>query len=529
MDGGAIYIKETQLLNENNTVKIIDCNFASNTAGYNGGGICADEDGNTLLFLLNSNFTGKKAEETGGGLYLVCRCSLDLCEFIENQAQSVGGAYLGAMGYLSNEPYDETVAVLLRFTQCKLIGNHAEDLASDLYINIAEYTGLFVLREIYVKSSSVEVPAIHLKSESERVNLIIKQNSFVVPNSTSDFCYMKIENTRISNVIENWWGRNNPYSNTRFIIDVDGRIFDISRPFDQSHVRFALKSPTLYANVQSEFELSPKNNYEFLPFFPYGVEANCFTSDGVATISPSELFPNSRRSIFFTPNKVGTVSLSVILDYENITYQAWSWPTRKMVVTWTGAGVTVGLLVYGIVRIREDLSDDISSFATFEEAINNIDDGFAIIVPPGVYRGIGNVGLNINKNIVIMSDPNQTGDVIIDGQGQSWIWNISATNITLLGLTFSNGLTNGDGGALMFNEPMDNCTIISNFVNNKAANGGAIYFASTGGNISYSKFTSNVATYDGGAVYFSDGGTIINDTFEYNRQTVVVQYSLWVI
>ena len=117
----------------------------------------------------------------------------------------------------------------------------------------------------------------------------------------------------------------------------------------------------------------------------------------------------------FSLIKVGTVSLSVILDYENITYQAWSWPTRKMVVTWTGAGVTVGLLVYGIVRIREDLSDDTSSFATFEEAINNIDDGFAIIVPPGVYRGIGNVGLNINKNIVIMSDPNQTGDVIIDG------------------------------------------------------------------------------------------------------------------
>ncbi|WP_295618249.1 hypothetical protein [uncultured Methanobrevibacter sp.] len=156
-------------------------------------------------------------------------------------------------------------------------------------------------------------------------------------------------------------------------------------------------------------------------------------------------------------------------------------------------------------------------FKSIKDAIDHAEDGVAIMIPPGVYHGIDNVGLNINKNIFLMSEPNKTGDVVIDGEGKSWIWNISATNITILGFTFINGYTDGDGAALNFNKPLDNSTIIANFINNKAANGGAIYFASTGANINASLFTHNVAEYDGGTIYFSNGCVIGNDTFSYNK------------
>ena len=293
---------------------------------------------------------------------------------------------------------------------------------------------------------------------------------------------------------------------------------------DQTPIYIDMEKPELTEGEESEvpfkvYRGSPRNNTG-IDFFPWGVDVRATSNWGKVRVAQSQTHPNY-PSVFFKPNTNGTVFLTAYVDYLGYTNRLYAYEGSHLVTTliWTIGPVSVvigAVAVYMIAKGGESSDPDVIYVETIEEAINRCQDGDAIMLSPGLYKGLGNVGLNINKNIAILSNPNQTGDVIIDGEENSWIWNISSTNITILGLTFLNGKTEGDGAALKFNEPLENCTIISNFYSNNAANGGAIYFASNGGNISYCDFSSNNALYDGGSVYFSDGGTIINNTFSYN-------------
>ena len=521
-DGGAIYIKESQLTVTTDPFMIARCNFTANSAGYNGGAICSENDGEFSTIIVDSNFTSNVAKASGGAVYLDCCANIMTSDFIQNEAGSVGGVYLGSYSLGPNEMIMEDDENQLKVHYCKFIDNVASDRASELFINLKIPNGLFLLSDLYVKSFSTSLPAVYFDSEYSALMLNVRYNSFVVPQTISGFCYMKFENLNIQNFSENWWGRNNPYENIRFSIEVDGVSYGVETPIDKQPISFRLRNSTLRAYVENEIEIIPhigKYDTQLINICPYGIDSKAFSLNGVVRIDQSSRHP-TRKSLYFTPTATGSVSVILTLDYETLTYEG-TLPAAKSLLIWALGGLSIGVLVYDIVRIIQggshDESDDVPYFDTIEEAINNIEDGYAIIVPPGVYRGLGNVGLNINKNIIIMSDPNQTGDVIIDGEGKSWIWNISATNITILGLTFANGQTSGDGAALRFNSPLDNSTIVANFINNRAANGGAIYFGSTGGNITYSEFSSNQATYDGGAVYFSDGGKIGNVKFSYNK------------
>ena len=114
-------------------------------------------------------------------------------------------------------------------------------------------------------------------------------------------------------------------------------------------------------------------------------------------------------------------------------------------------------------------------------------------------------GILINKSITIDGQGNK-----IDAQGKSRIFKITAENVILKNIIFTNGKTTERGGAVFFSGTgeVTNC----NFTDNTATyDGGAVYFYG-GGNVSNCNFTGNNATYYGGAINMGSG-TVSNCNF----------------
>ena len=148
--------------------------------------------------------------------------------------------------------------------------------------------------------------------------------------------------------------------------------------------------------------------------------------------------------------------------------------------------------------------------------------------------GFDSEGILIDKTITIDGQGFK-----IDAQKKSRIFNITAENVVLKNIIFTNGKTTGRGGAVYFENSgtLTNCNFTGNsaynggainiiqgsvkncnFTNNQATNyGGAIWVSSgTGENCN---FTNNQATIEGGAVYFSNSGSVINCNFVDNVVT----------
>ena len=515
-DGGAIFIKSK--LAAGPSIDISGCRFTKNAAGGDGGALF--NDGAYNLIINNTRFSANRCSGTGGAIYSEQSLSLLNSNITNNTAEDTGGVYLKSF----NPSYADNPLSPYGIFHCRLIGNEATVNASDLYINFKDAIGDYVFQENYIKNSYYNVPSVFIQSEGtySQATLRIKHNSFIPFYRSAEFpyCFMKFEDMQVK-IEENWWGENDP-SFSGFYLMVNGaKVVDP----DNTPLFIYLDQDVVYSHTENIIPFKAKvgkNGYKDTDFFPWGVRVRVGSKDGVIR---AEKTADAKWNIHFTPDHEGVVRFRVIVDNLDVTVEVdCEKPSNwKKVITWTAGFFSLAISVILAAYILDDdddpdeTDDDIVYFTSIEDAIKEVPDGSAIIIPPGVYRGRKNVGLNINKNLIFLSDCNKAGDVIIDGEGKSWIWNISATNITILGLTFTNGQTSGDGAALRFNSPLDNSTIVANFINNRAANGGAIYFGSTGGNITYSEFSSNQATYDGGAVYFSDGGKIGNVKFSYNK------------
>jgi len=114
-------------------------------------------------------------------------------------------------------------------------------------------------------------------------------------------------------------------------------------------------------------------------------------------------------------------------------------------------------------------------------------------------------GIRIDKSITIDGNGSK-----IDAHGNSRIFKITADNVILKNIIFTNGKTTENGGTVYFEKSgnVTNC----NFINNNG--GGAVFFAGKG-EVANCNFADNYATY-GGAVYFSDSGTVANCNFTRN-------------
>ena len=155
---------------------------------------------------------------------------------------------------------------------------------------------------------------------------------------------------------------------------------------------------------------------------------------------------------------------------------------------------------------------------------------------------VGIDGIVINKDIAIDGDGHT-----IDGANLASIFQITDNaNVVLKNIVFANA--RGTNGSAVIASSSENVEIInSQFINNSALNGGAIYFASAdtssitsnlkivgstfvnnravnGGafyvsgdlfNVTSSTFNHNIATNDGGSIYSDAGGHIEGNVFEY--------------
>ena len=122
--------------------------------------------------------------------------------------------------------------------------------------------------------------------------------------------------------------------------------------------------------------------------------------------------------------------------------------------------------------------------------------------------GFDTLGIIIDKSITIDGNGSK-----IDAQGKSRIFKITAANVILKNIIFTNGKIKGNGGAVFFDSTgtVTNC----NFTNNFAYNGGAIYGEGT---ILNCRFINNSASDWGGAIFISSGNVtncnFINNTID---------------
>ena len=158
-----------------------------------------------------------------------------------------------------------------------------------------------------------------------------------------------------------------------------------------------------------------------------------------------------------------------------------------------------------------------TAFQTLDDAVNNATDGDTIMVASGTYS---DVHLNIGKYLNF--EKYGDGEAIIDGSYITGILTVTATTININGLTFKNGNTADNGGAIYFENGIADSFINATFINNNAqSNGGAIYsFGEIVNSIINSTFIDNTA-YDGGAIYFMGGAynSTINSIFINNNAT----------
>jgi autotransporter family porin len=144
-------------------------------------------------------------------------------------------------------------------------------------------------------------------------------------------------------------------------------------------------------------------------------------------------------------------------------------------------------------------------------ATGSVNANGTVSIADGLYTGIGNTNITINKNMNIIGQ-SQTG-TIINGTDVNWIFSIEgAVTVTIQNITFANGIK--DKGAAICNEgnlTLNNCT----FIGNTANNGGAIYSYNSL-TVTGSTFTGNSANIFGGAIYNGYNSALTGCTFTGN-------------
>ena len=135
--------------------------------------------------------------------------------------------------------------------------------------------------------------------------------------------------------------------------------------------------------------------------------------------------------------------------------------------------------------------------------------------------------ITLNENYVFDSNASPVGisiskSLTIDGQGhtidannQGRIFSISGS-VVLQNIIFKNAYYSGNGGAIYCESDKSLFISYCTFQNNFAKEGGAIFFAPSGGQIMECTFTNNSATEKGGAVYIAVDGSIENSEFRKN-------------
>ncbi len=170
--------------------------------------------------------------------------------------------------------------------------------------------------------------------------------------------------------------------------------------------------------------------------------------------------------------------------------------------------------------------DNSTSDGGIKNAVDNLDNNGTLFLDNGIYSGVNNTNILINKNVTIVGKDKQS--TIIDGSGISRIFNITSGNsLTLINLTIRNcksdigGSIYSQGSLTLENCIFTNNSAVYNIDNPISGYGGAIAIFGNVDNVNIinSTFDSNNATGLGGVFYFDgkvNGINIANSNF-YNN------------
>ena len=154
----------------------------------------------------------------------------------------------------------------------------------------------------------------------------------------------------------------------------------------------------------------------------------------------------------------------------------------------------------------------IDTFASLQEIIDNAQEGSTINLDHN-YTCDNGQSITINKTITINGNGYE-----INGDNLATIFHITGRNIVLDNITFVNGYSTGNGGAI-YVDNQATATITNTIItNNKANFGAAIYVDNQAtATITNTILTNNTANRLGGAIY-NYGTTTITDTIFTNNQ-----------
>lgn len=148
----------------------------------------------------------------------------------------------------------------------------------------------------------------------------------------------------------------------------------------------------------------------------------------------------------------------------------------------------------------------LSPFLTLSKAVTSASEGQSIVVMSGIYKGVDNCDFQISKSVTIIGEPS----TFFDGETvrrSGWTMNYP-NSMTVKGLSFINGNSNGGNSGAIDSYTTGNTLIDCSFINNIGSQGGAVYLRSF--NASNCSFINNSAKY-GGAIYLSGDSSIISD------------------
>jgi hypothetical protein len=201
-------------------------------------------------------------------------------------------------------------------------------------------------------------------------------------------------------------------------------------------------------------------------------------------------------------NKTATNSANLTLNASR-----YLTPSASSVINMPSGNLRIGLNQEGLA---------VSTNPTIKNAINSVG---TVVGSTNINLGTGTYTegeISINKSLKITG--NGASNTTISGNNLSRVFNISGANVTLDGLTITQGKAN-QGGGILVNSGSTLHINNSTLSNNQAfPDGGAIYNNGTT-NIKNSLFVNNTANDvgSGGAIWNNGTLDIINSTFSQNK------------
>ena len=517
-DGGAIYNVGGEYIS---IATITNDTFTNNTA-YDAGGAINNYDG--TLNVTNTTFTGNTA--SGGGAIYNNYYSMTVTgtNFTNNTAiyggainnQGVNNTFNCTSNTFTNNTATDGGAIYnydgsINVTSNTFTNNNATDGGA-----ICNYDTLNVTDTTFTGNTATYGSAVYNYGTAGTVNT----NFSRIVNNSAPAIY---NDGNMVDADDNWWGTNNP--------NFSQLIYGNANTTSWLILNNLTANPAIITNGETSTVNANLLSYNGTIYNPIiecvSIPINFNSTLGDMNPTVSTLI-NGQTTSIFTPNTLGTAIINATVDNQTVNTQIDIMGLDDVYVSPTGNDVTGN-------------GSQANPYQTINMGLTWLNPNGTLHMDNGIYTGMGNYNININKDLTIIGD-NQD-NTIIDAQGLGNIFNInSGVTVTLENLTLTNGL-NLYGGAINNQGTLNitNCTFTnntatgniadnpsggainnagtltvtsSNFNNNNAKLGGAI--SNTGSlTVTSSNFNNNTAT-DGGAIFSMGSLTVTSSNLNNN-------------